>query len=97
MIIFDWIIIAVVSAMSLIAVIITLADKYAAKRGRWRIAESALMLVAFLFGSFAMYITMKIIRHKTRHIKFMAGIPCFMMIHIAAGIAYVVRLRSMLI
>lgn len=97
MILYDWILIAVISAMSLIAIIITIIDKQAAKRGGWRVAESVLMLIAFLFGSFTMYITMKTIRHKTKHTKFMVGIPCFMVLHIIAAIAYVVWLRGMLI
>lgn len=32
-----------------------------------------------------MYITMKLIHHKTRHKKFMIGIPIFIGVHIFLG------------
>jgi len=64
--------------ISLIAIIVTIADKIKAKRGKWRVPESTLLIISALGGSAAMYITMHTIRHKTRHIKFMAGIPLIM-------------------
>ena len=35
----------------------------------------SLLLLSALGGSVAMYVTMLMIRHKTRHSKFMIGIP----------------------
>lgn len=61
--------------ISLVAVIVTIADKWKAKRGKWRVPEATLLLISALGGSAAMYVTMLYIRHKTKHIKFMAGIP----------------------
>lgn len=61
--------------ISLVAVIVTIADKWKAKRGKWRVPEATLLLISALGGSAAMYVTMLCIRHKTKHIKFMAGIP----------------------
>lgn len=61
--------------ISLIAVIVTIADKVKAKRGKWRVPEATLLLISAMGGSAAMYITMHAIRHKTKHIKFMLGIP----------------------
>ncbi len=75
------------AAISLISVIVTVYDKKAAKIGKRRIRESTLMLLSLLGGSLAMYITMKKIRHKTKHKKFMIGIPVIMIIQIAL-IAY---------
>lgn len=62
-------------AVSLISVSITVYDKKAAKKGKRRIPEKVLMLFSALGGSIAMLITMKKIRHKTKHKKFMIGIP----------------------
>lgn len=62
-------------AVSIFSLIITLADKRNAKRGFRRVSESSLILISILGGSFAMYITMLLISHKTRHVKFMIGIP----------------------
>ena len=63
------------AVINLIAVIITVADKRRAARHRWRVSESALLIVSALGGGVGMYITMIIIRHKTRKLKFMLGIP----------------------
>lgn len=58
----------------------------------WRIPESQLILIAAVGGSFAMYLTMKKIRHKTMHTKFMVGIPVIMIIQIAL-FAFIIWLR----
>lgn len=64
--------------ISLISIFATVSDKIKAKRGKWRIPEAVLMLLSVLGGSFAMYLTMQLIRHKTKHKKFMVGIPIIM-------------------
>ena len=69
--------------ISLIAVILTVHDKKSAKRGRWRTRESTLLLVSAMGGSVAMFVTMRIIHHKTRHLKFMLGIPLIFVLQIA--------------
>ena len=90
----DYVLIAVLVIMSVIAVIVTCYDKRAAKTApKRRTPERTLMLIAFLFGSFAMYLTMQLIRHKTKHPKFMIGVPICMAIDAAIIIAYIVFLR----
>lgn len=69
-------------AISIIAIITTIYDKLCAIGRRWRVKENTLMLISALGGSLAMYITMLIIRHKTRHIKFMLGIPLIIIIQL---------------
>ena len=78
--------------INIVAVYITIADKQKAKKGKWRIKESTLLLVSALGGSVAMYITMKKIRHKTQHNKFMIGIPAIMVCQalLIAGICYLI-------
>lgn len=61
--------------INLITVIVTIYDKLCAVKRRWRVKESTLLLLSALGGSISMYITMLLIRHKTRHIKFMLRIP----------------------
>ena len=68
------------------SVIITVYDKKAAKMRRKRIPENFLMLTAFCGGAIPMLITMKIIRHKTQHNKFMLGLPAIILIHLIAAI-----------
>ena len=69
-------------AISILAVIITIYDKICAMSRKWRVKESTLLLLSVLGGSVAMYITMQIIRHKTRHIKFMLGIPIIIILQL---------------
>ena len=76
--------------INLIAVFITIYDKkISKKRGRKRrVPESTLLLFAALSGCIAMYITMRMIHHKTKHPKFMIGIPVIFIAELlcAAGI-----------
>jgi uncharacterized membrane protein YsdA (DUF1294 family) len=58
-----------------IGIVITVYDKFAARIGLWRISENFLLFVAAIGGSIFMYIIMQIIRHKTRHKKFVYGLP----------------------
>lgn len=58
----------------------------------WRIPEAQLMLISAMGGSFGMYFTMKKIHHKTRHPKFMIGIPVIMALQIALA-AFIIWLR----
>jgi len=74
---------AYIAFISLLAVIITAHDKRAARRHKWRVRESTLLLVAALGGSAAMLMTMLLIRHKTKHAKFMVGLPVIIAIQIA--------------
>ena len=73
--------------ISLISVIVCVTDKLRAKKGKWRVKESTLFLLCALGGSAAMYITMHIIRHKTRHKRFMIGIPLIIIFQLALFIA----------
>ncbi len=73
--------------ISLISIIVTAADKVKAKRVSRRVPEATLMLLSVLGGSLAMLITMIIIRHKTKHPKFMVGIPVIIVLQIVAGCA----------
>ena len=69
------IILTYLAAISIIAVIAAVYDKQAAKKQRSRVPERTLMLIALLGGSVAMFVCMKLVRHKTKHKKFMLGLP----------------------
>ena len=58
----------------------------------WRIPEAQLLLISAVGGSVGMYLTMKKIRHKTQHPKFMIGIPAIMILQ-AALVIFMVWLR----
>lgn len=71
------------AAVSLIAVIMTVSDKSRARKHKRRIAEKTLFGTAVLGGSAAMYLTMIAVRHKTKHKRFMIGLPLIMIVQTA--------------
>ncbi|MDY4753293.1 MAG: DUF1294 domain-containing protein [Prevotella sp.] len=58
-------------------------DKYKAKKGRWRISEATLLLMAVIGGSIGAWVGMRIWHHKTMHKKFKYGIPLIIIMQIA--------------
>lgn len=80
------------AVISLAAVMITAADKYKAQHHRWRIPEATLFGVAALGGAAAMYVTMRLIHHKTRHRRFMWGLPAIFLVQLAIAAAALVLL-----
>jgi uncharacterized membrane protein YsdA (DUF1294 family) len=72
---FIYIFIIYLLIINFIGFALTYYDKAASKVHKRRIRENTLILVALLGGSVAMYITMKLIHHKTRHSIFMVGLP----------------------
>ena len=75
------------AVVSVIAVTLTVSDKRRARARRYRISEFTLMLFAALGGSVAMLLTMLMIHHKTRHAKFMVGIPVIIVLQLVLAFA----------
>lgn len=81
------------AAISLISIVVCIYDKIAAKHNpKHRTREATLLLLSALGGSVAMLLTMFLIRHKTKHMKFMVGIPIIIILQVAAFIAVKVLL-----
>lgn len=70
------------SAISIIVFLITVFDKISAKLGKRRVPEDFLLTLGLLGGALSEYLTMLIIRHKTKHKKFMIGLPIEIIFHI---------------
>lgn len=82
---YHWLLMAYLIFINIFAFAITVIDKNKAQKGKWRIRESTLFITAALGGSVTMLVTMKKIRHKTKHKSFMIGIPSI----IAAQVIFV--------
>ena len=80
------------AAISVVSVIICIYDKIASKKDLQRISEKNLFLLSVIGGSVAMYITMRIIRHKTKHTKFMLGLPVIILLQIAVILIIFVKI-----
>lgn len=71
------------AAVSIVAMAVMIYDKIASKHfTKNRIRESTLLFIAAIGGSVAMFLTMIIIRHKTRKPKFSVGVPVIIVIHL---------------
>ena len=57
-------------------------DKRKAIKGKWRIPESTLMIMAVIGGSVGAIFGMRVFRHKTKHKKFFIGLPVILILQI---------------
>ena len=84
---FQYLPIIYVAAMTLIAFVAMGWDKLCAKKGKWRVPEKTLFLLAILGGSIGSIAGMYAFRHKTQHWYFKIGFPIILVLQIAAVIA----------
>ena len=80
-----------VIGLNLISLILCLADKRSAVKGHWRVSEKTLFIVSLLGGAPLMYLSMRLFHHKTRHKRFMIGLPIIIILQVllAAFFLYV--------
>ena len=70
-------------AVNVAGIVATVHDKSAARRGAWRVSERTLFILCILGACPGIYLTMRIIHHKTRHKRFMLGIPLIFIVQCA--------------
>lgn len=63
-------------------------DKWKACRGRWRISEKMLLLLAAVGGSIGALCAMQVCHHKTQHKKFRFGVPMILLLQIVAAVYF---------
>lgn len=68
--------------INLVTFVIYGIDKQKAVKKRWRIPESTLLGLAVLGGSVGALAGMHKFRHKTKHLKFVLGVPFILFIQI---------------
>ena len=61
-------------------------DKYKAKKGRWRISEATLLMMAVIGGCIGAWAGMRLWHHKTMHKKFKYGIPIIIILQVALAV-----------
>ncbi|MFL0267602.1 DUF1294 domain-containing protein [Candidatus Clostridium radicumherbarum] len=69
-------------AINIFGIYIMYLDKRKAKKGYWRVPEATLFMVAAIFGSLGVLIGMKLFHHKTKHLKFVIGIPAILILQV---------------
>jgi uncharacterized membrane protein YsdA (DUF1294 family) len=68
--------------INVIAFIIMYYDKHMAVKHKSRVPEKRLFLLAAIFGSVGIWGGMYLFRHKTKHMKFVLGVPLILIIQI---------------
>ena len=82
------------AAVNIIGFVLFGIDKRRAVRHAWRIKESTLFITAVIGGSVGCIIGMQVFRHKTKHRKFVIGMPLILILQAAAvGIVMAMRMR----
>ena len=61
-------------------------DKSRARRRAWRIPEKALFLSAAAGGSVGAIAGMFAFRHKTKHLRFVLGLPLILLLQLTAAL-----------
>jgi uncharacterized membrane protein YsdA (DUF1294 family) len=72
-------------AVSLLAFALMGVDKARARRGAWRIPEKVLFLSALAGGSVGAIAGMFAFRHKTKHLRFVLGLPAILLAQLIAA------------
>lgn len=67
-------------------------DKWKAKRGSWRVQESALFTLVLFGGGVGGILGMVYFHHKTKKLKFQIGFPLILILEIAFMIYFFVNL-----
>ncbi|QHQ61213.1 DUF1294 domain-containing protein [Anaerocolumna sedimenticola] len=57
-------------------------DKQKAKKNQWRIKEKTLFTFAIIGGSVGSILGMFLFHHKTKHYRFMIGMPAILIIQV---------------
>lgn len=78
--------IAVLIIINLIAFAISGIDKYKARHKKHRISEKTLFLTGIIGGCPGLYLSFFVFRHKTRHLRFMIGVPLIFAIQVTAAL-----------
>ena len=74
------------AAVNVVAFAVYGADKRRAKKGKRRVPEKTLFLLAAIGGSLGAWAGMYAFRHKTRHWYFVWGIPAILAVQIALAV-----------
>ena len=69
--------------VNIVAFVVYGIDKRKAQKGRWRIPESTLLLLAFFGGALGALLGMRAFHHKTKHWKFKILVPLFLAMQLA--------------
>lgn len=79
--------------INLLGMLLMAIDKSKAEHGKWRISEKTLFIVALIGGSIGSIAGMFMFRHKTKHAKFLIGMPLILILQVAAVVYILTKLN----
>ncbi len=77
--------------INLYGVFVMYSDKKKSKSGKWRTPENTLFSIAAAFGALGIFIGMRLFRHKTKHNKFVIGIPIILVVQLFIFLKYIYK------
>ena len=77
--------------INIVAFLAMFIDKKKAQKGKWRIKESTLLILALIGGSIGAIIGMYTFHHKTKKPRFFIGIPVIIVLQILLIIALIIK------
>lgn len=77
--------------VNILGFLVMFIDKRKAERGKWRIPEKTLFVIAFIGGSIGTIAGMYTFRHKTQKLKFTLGFPAILIIQIIIAIYIIIK------
>lgn len=80
-----------IGLMSIISFVVYGIDKECARKEKWRIKESTLILLGFIGGGIGSFIGMKVFHHKTLKKEFQILVPISMILWIVLVIVVLLR------
>lgn len=78
--------------INLYGIFVMYSDKNKSKKGKWRTPENTLFGIALAYGALGIFIGMRLFRHKTKHNKFVIGIPIILIVQVFIFFKYIYKL-----
>ncbi|MBU3161082.1 DUF1294 domain-containing protein [Clostridium frigoris] len=77
--------------INLYGIFVMYSDKNKSRQGKWRTPEKTLFTIAFAYGALGIFLGMRLFRHKTKHNKFVIGIPAILIVQIFIFFRYIYK------
>jgi uncharacterized membrane protein YsdA (DUF1294 family) len=78
-------------AINLYGIFVMYSDKKKSQKGKWRTPEKTIFTIAFAFGALGIFMGMRLFRHKTKHKKFVIGIPLILIVELLIFFTYIYK------